>query len=105
MLSLLVNGRLLEEMWCFGTLLCLQDFVACSTSGNFLWNSSMKICNIQTMVNHQDHISLKIKCCKLLQTLKQVKEIHFAQCNFCFSSDISYRVLFNKFVVLLCSFG
>lgn len=37
---LLVSGRLPGEA-CFGALLCLQDFVAASTSGNFLFSSSM----------------------------------------------------------------
>lgn len=42
--GLLVRGRLLGETCCLEMLLCLQDFVACSTSGNFLFISSMNTC-------------------------------------------------------------
>lgn len=40
---ILAIGRLPGEA-CFGALFCLQDFVAASTSGNFLFSSSMNTC-------------------------------------------------------------
>lgn len=47
---ILVSGRLPGEA-CFGAFFCLQDFVAASTSGNFLFSSSMNTCRKGEMLH------------------------------------------------------